>query len=337
MSPGRERDGYLELPGGPSGHPLSPFYRSGFEDWANGVPTPFLPGTAAAPAHAQALMSRCRRKCWRSRSCRMLRSCSSTRGSATMKHNVSDLGELEREVLHLVWDHGAFDRGLGSEGAVAPAQGVHRPHGAQAARGEGPSHAQRRQPHLRLQSRGHARPRRRACRKAHRRSLLQRFGGGGARRTGRCAHRRQRRAAATGGQDRACAKGGRNDARDPGRTPPCACCCSARPRGSRCASFACAIRTSRRSSGEWCCSRGWRCRRCCTGASRRVSRPRSSFPRSWQAARRRARIRCRSPVSLLRRAIVPIAIYLGVALLLLGAIGRRARRACGASAARPCR
>jgi BlaI family penicillinase repressor len=24
-----------------------------------------------------------------------------------MKHNVSDLGELEREVLHLVWDHGA--------------------------------------------------------------------------------------------------------------------------------------------------------------------------------------------------------------------------------------
>ena len=24
-----------------------------------------------------------------------------------MKHNVSDLGALEREVLHLVWDHGA--------------------------------------------------------------------------------------------------------------------------------------------------------------------------------------------------------------------------------------
>ena len=47
VSPGRERDGYLELPGGPSGHPLSPFYRSGFEDWANGVPTPFLPGPVA--------------------------------------------------------------------------------------------------------------------------------------------------------------------------------------------------------------------------------------------------------------------------------------------------
>jgi penicillin amidase len=47
VSPGRESDGYLELPGGPSGHPMSPFYRSGFEDWANGVPTPFLPGPAA--------------------------------------------------------------------------------------------------------------------------------------------------------------------------------------------------------------------------------------------------------------------------------------------------
>ncbi|HYJ40632.1 MAG TPA: penicillin acylase family protein [Steroidobacteraceae bacterium] len=47
VSPGRERDGYLQLPGGPSGNPLSPFYRSGFEDWANGVPTPFLPGSVA--------------------------------------------------------------------------------------------------------------------------------------------------------------------------------------------------------------------------------------------------------------------------------------------------
>ena len=47
VSPGREAEGYLELPGGPSGHPLSPFYRSGFEDWAAGRPTPFLPGPAA--------------------------------------------------------------------------------------------------------------------------------------------------------------------------------------------------------------------------------------------------------------------------------------------------
>ena len=34
VSPGHEAEGYLELPGGPSGHPLSPFYRSGFDDWA---------------------------------------------------------------------------------------------------------------------------------------------------------------------------------------------------------------------------------------------------------------------------------------------------------------
>jgi penicillin G amidase len=47
VSPGRESQGYLELPGGTSGHPLSPFYRSGFEDWAAGKPTPFLPGPAA--------------------------------------------------------------------------------------------------------------------------------------------------------------------------------------------------------------------------------------------------------------------------------------------------
>jgi penicillin amidase len=47
VSPGREDQGYLQLPGGPSGHPLSPFYRSGFDDWAAGRPTPFLPGPAA--------------------------------------------------------------------------------------------------------------------------------------------------------------------------------------------------------------------------------------------------------------------------------------------------
>jgi penicillin G amidase len=47
VSPGREVDGYLEFPGGPSGHPLSPFYRSGFQDWAVGARTPFLPGPTA--------------------------------------------------------------------------------------------------------------------------------------------------------------------------------------------------------------------------------------------------------------------------------------------------
>lgn len=44
VSPGREAEGYLEIPGGASGHPLSPFYRSGFGDWVQGTPTPFLPG-----------------------------------------------------------------------------------------------------------------------------------------------------------------------------------------------------------------------------------------------------------------------------------------------------
>jgi penicillin amidase len=47
VSPGRESEGYLELPGGPSGHPLSPFFRSGFADWAAGRRTPFLPGPVA--------------------------------------------------------------------------------------------------------------------------------------------------------------------------------------------------------------------------------------------------------------------------------------------------
>jgi penicillin amidase len=46
VSPGHEADGYLELPGGPSGHPLSPYYRSGFDDWVKGIPTPLLPGPA---------------------------------------------------------------------------------------------------------------------------------------------------------------------------------------------------------------------------------------------------------------------------------------------------
>lgn len=46
VSPGHEADGYLHMPGGQSGHPLSPFYRAGFEAWAHGRPLPFLPGTA---------------------------------------------------------------------------------------------------------------------------------------------------------------------------------------------------------------------------------------------------------------------------------------------------
>ena len=46
VSPGREQEGYFHMPGGQSGHPLSEHYADGFEAWAEGKPTPFLPGPA---------------------------------------------------------------------------------------------------------------------------------------------------------------------------------------------------------------------------------------------------------------------------------------------------
>jgi penicillin amidase len=46
VSPGRETEGIFHMPGGQSGHPLSPFYRAGHEAWVRGEPTPFLPGQA---------------------------------------------------------------------------------------------------------------------------------------------------------------------------------------------------------------------------------------------------------------------------------------------------
>ena len=46
VSPGHEEQGYLQLPGGQSGHPLSPYYHAGFMQWARGEPLPFLPGPA---------------------------------------------------------------------------------------------------------------------------------------------------------------------------------------------------------------------------------------------------------------------------------------------------
>ena len=45
VSPGRERDGYLHMPTGQSGHPLSPHYRDANPAWVSGAPTPFLPGS----------------------------------------------------------------------------------------------------------------------------------------------------------------------------------------------------------------------------------------------------------------------------------------------------
>jgi penicillin amidase len=46
VSPGHEADAYFHMPGGQSGHPLSPYFRLGYAAWAHGVPTPFLPGPA---------------------------------------------------------------------------------------------------------------------------------------------------------------------------------------------------------------------------------------------------------------------------------------------------
>ncbi|MBP6056901.1 MAG: penicillin acylase family protein [Nitrosomonas sp.] len=44
VAPGQEEQGYLDMPGGQSGHPLSPYYGSGHANWVSGKPTPFLPG-----------------------------------------------------------------------------------------------------------------------------------------------------------------------------------------------------------------------------------------------------------------------------------------------------
>ena len=44
VSPGREASGYLHMPTGQSGHPLSPHYRDANDTWVAGLPTSFLPG-----------------------------------------------------------------------------------------------------------------------------------------------------------------------------------------------------------------------------------------------------------------------------------------------------
>jgi penicillin amidase len=47
VSPGIEERGIFQMPCGQSGHPLSPFYRRGHDDWVRGRPSPLLPGPAA--------------------------------------------------------------------------------------------------------------------------------------------------------------------------------------------------------------------------------------------------------------------------------------------------
>lgn len=44
VSPGHEAQGILEMPGGQSDNPLSPFFGAGHEAWVHGRPTPLLPG-----------------------------------------------------------------------------------------------------------------------------------------------------------------------------------------------------------------------------------------------------------------------------------------------------
>ena len=51
VAPGNEEHGYFEMPGGQSGHPLSPYYGGGHTDWVAGKPTPFLPGPPEQTLH----------------------------------------------------------------------------------------------------------------------------------------------------------------------------------------------------------------------------------------------------------------------------------------------
>lgn len=45
VAPGQEDHAILEMPGGQSDHPLSPYFGAGHEDWVHGRPSPLLPGT----------------------------------------------------------------------------------------------------------------------------------------------------------------------------------------------------------------------------------------------------------------------------------------------------
>ena len=48
VTPGREEEGVFNMPGGQSGHPLSPYFMRGHADWVAGRTVPLLPG---APEH----------------------------------------------------------------------------------------------------------------------------------------------------------------------------------------------------------------------------------------------------------------------------------------------
>lgn len=45
VSPGHEENGIFQMPSGQSGHPLSPYFNKGHENWVNGTKSSFLPGS----------------------------------------------------------------------------------------------------------------------------------------------------------------------------------------------------------------------------------------------------------------------------------------------------
>lgn len=46
VSPGKEEQGVFNMPGGQSGHPMSPYFLKGHAEWVAGTMTPLLPGAA---------------------------------------------------------------------------------------------------------------------------------------------------------------------------------------------------------------------------------------------------------------------------------------------------
>ncbi|WP_420426399.1 penicillin acylase family protein [Algiphilus sp.] len=53
VMPGREAEGIFHMPGGQSGHPLSPHYRAGHDDWVRARPSPLLPGATVSRLRLQ--------------------------------------------------------------------------------------------------------------------------------------------------------------------------------------------------------------------------------------------------------------------------------------------
>ncbi|WP_235869510.1 penicillin acylase family protein [Veronia nyctiphanis] len=43
VQPGNEENAILTVPGGQSGHPLSPYYRNGYDEYTSAEATPLLP------------------------------------------------------------------------------------------------------------------------------------------------------------------------------------------------------------------------------------------------------------------------------------------------------